>query len=279
MKRLRPLDFLAPPARPWAGYILLMMAGATLVGLAWVFWMTRAPDGVEPLPRRQSATESAPPAEPPAVALSLPPAASGLRPVVAAVDLVPPTAVGPASGAAQPQAAASAVPSAASDAGLPSAAASQAEAGRATDAQAVPALPAMSDAYADARYMREQFQLRQTRALGGPQALPWADILAVLQAHLHGGVGLVGLGPDGVVATPAGRVRMTARAADDARMRAYVDALQADSRLHDVTLVSPVLAEPDGSGLRFSIVLGWRGNPDAPRQGPSVPARDVVSRP
>jgi Tfp pilus assembly protein PilN len=143
----------------------------------------------------------------------------------------------------------------------------------------VAALQPAADTYADATLMREQFQLRQTRAIGGPQALPWADILAVLQLNLRAGVSLLGLGPDAVGATPAGRVRVTARAGDDARMRAYVDALQIDSRLHDVTLVSPVLAEPDGGALRFSVVLGWRGNPDALRQAGSSATRDTVARP
>jgi hypothetical protein len=285
MKRLRPLDFLAPPARPWAGYILLLLAGATLVGLAWVFWMTRAPDGLDPLPRRAQTSDNVPgtrsspnsatsPPAPPAPlapgASSLPtaPAEQGNAAVASRADTG--TSAGPTAPTVQGGAAAALPAASAGGPAAPIAAAS---------AQAVAALPPAADAYADATLMREQAQLRQTRALGGPQALPWADILAVLQGNLRAGVTLLGLGPDAVGTTPAGRMRVTARAGDEARMRDYVDALQVDSRLHDVILVSPVLAEPDGNGLRFSVVLGWRGNPDAPRQGSPSATRDTGARP
>jgi Tfp pilus assembly protein PilN len=275
MKRLRPLDFLAPPARPWAGYILLSLAGATLVGLGWVFWMTRAPDGLEPLPRRSQTSDSSPGTRnsPPTTATANPP------PAMTAPQNNPAAsgaAAGLVTGGNTVAAPAVAVePAALSASSTESPAASTA----AASAQAVAALQPAADAYADATLMREQFQLRQTRALGGPKALPWADILAVLQVNLRAGVSLLGLGPDAVGATPAGRVRVTARASDDARMRAFVDALQVDSRLHDVILVSPVLAEPDGSGLRFSVVLGWRGNPDGPRASGPTSTRDTVARP
>jgi hypothetical protein len=272
MKRLRQLDFLAPPGRPWVGYLLLTLAGTTLLALAWLIWQNRAPDGLDVVARND--------ARPPRLASGadpgvLSPSSDSARSRLGAPAASSPTASSPAAAGSSP-----AAPASADLAATPSdtaASARPADPGASAtpvvSAQAVAALQPANEAYADAAALHEQFQLRQTRAIGGPLALPWVEVMQVLQSQLRSGIAILRIEPEATGSTPALLVRLTARASDDIRMRAFIDALNTDSRLHDVTLIAPVLDAVDGrpadvasaiprrasAGLQFSLVLGWQG--------------------
>jgi hypothetical protein len=267
MKRLRQFDFLAPPTRPWAGYALLVLAGATLLCLGWLIWATRAPEALSPVPRLADST-----------AMRNPPP----TPMAAQATLASKSVTAPAAAAS----AAAGMPLI----GLPVEAAVPAPpASGAADTTVVAAVAqgaALQPITVNPAALREQYQLRQTRAIGGPLALPWAELLIVVQNQLRSGITVQRLEPETTNPVPPLLVRMTALASDEARMRAFIDALRSDARLHDVTLIQPVVEDTDSTnrrtavpGVRFGLLLGWRGTGETARRAGSNTPPPPAARP
>ncbi|MEY4747869.1 MAG: hypothetical protein RIQ60_83 [Pseudomonadota bacterium] len=283
MKRLRQFDFLAPPTRPWAGYSLLMLAGAVLLCLGWLIWATRAPEALSPLPQEADVPlrGSLPqvgvvPASPQSVA-ALPASVAGDNLVLAGS----PTFASAAGVAAVNDGASAPLAGLAVEAALPAPPASGAA--NTTVTAAVAQGTALQATGIDPAALREQYQLRQTRSIGGPLALPWAELLIVVQNQLRSGITLQRLEPDTGSAAPPLQVRLTAVASDEARMLAFIEALKSDARLHDVKL-SPTVAEDADSaarrgsspGQRFALLMGWRGAGDVARRAGNPPAVPTV---
>lgn len=262
MKPLREFDFLAPATRPWAGYLLLTLAGATLFSLAWILWQTRTVDGMDaslrPASGRNAELTGRPgqPQTPLFVsrpAMSVAPGATGMS-----ASAPPSTGMAAASAATTP--------------GATPAGASPASAGSTSDSTtlaAVAPIPATvhsllpagptpaSDLDQREAERREAFQLRRTRAVGGPQALPWVELLQVIQSHQRPGITLLAMEPEVIGRPGPSRVRLNARASDEARLRTFVDALQADARMHEVSYASPLQpADPTPSAASSADLRG-----------------------
>lgn len=95
MKRLHQLDFMAPAARPWAGYMMLALAVATGVVVLSLMWRSRTD-----LPPARSAAAD-PPSAGSAVTLSaVPPAAATFARAASQAGAVPVGLVGPTDAAA-----------------------------------------------------------------------------------------------------------------------------------------------------------------------------------
>ena len=88
-------------------------------------------------------------------------------------------------------------------------------------------------------------------------ATPWADLLAALEAA-PATVALLSIEPSAAKRS----VALTAEAADAKGMIDYLRALQADSRLSEVVLVShQLLVQAPGAPLRFQVQARWGGTP------------------
>ena len=88
-------------------------------------------------------------------------------------------------------------------------------------------------------------------------ATPWADLLAALEAA-PATVALLSIEPSAAKRS----VALTAEAADAKGMIDYLRALQADSRLSEVVLVSHQLqVQAPGAPLRFQVQAHWGGTP------------------
>ena len=105
---------------------------------------------------------------------------------------------------------------------------------------------------------REVALVRATRKVTSDLATPWARLLGSLGSIPGSNVALLSVEP-----TVARRsVRLTAEARDASDMLAYVAALQRDSRLSSVVLVSHQLqAQAPGTPIRFQVQAQWGESP------------------
>lgn len=100
---------------------------------------------------------------------------------------------------------------------------------------------------------RAQFVRKTARSMD----TPWAELLAALEAT-PASVALLSVEPSAAKRS----VSVTAEAATPEQMLAYLRALQADSRLSQVMLVSHELqAQAPGTPLRFQLEAHWGGKP------------------
>jgi hypothetical protein len=101
--------------------------------------------------------------------------------------------------------------------------------------------------------VRVQAQVRDKSAV-----LPWSDVLAVFDSHANGGIGLLRFEPE---PGQAGRVKVSARARDQATATAFVHALEADARLRNVSLIDQVVeASGTDRSVSFTVLAGWRSD-------------------
>jgi Tfp pilus assembly protein PilN len=104
----------------------------------------------------------------------------------------------------------------------------------------------------------EQARLRAVRKVTYGLVTPWADLLDTLESVPHQSVALLSVEPS--VSKRSIRVTAEARNADD--MLAYWSALQQDSRLTAVVLVShQVQQQAPGTPVRFQLQAGWGAAP------------------
>lgn len=101
---------------------------------------------------------------------------------------------------------------------------------------------------------RERVAMRIARVL----QIPWSDLLITIESARHSAVALLALEPS----THDGSLRLTAEARDPKAMLEYLQALQADTRLSQVILVShQVQTQVAGSPVRFQIRSAWGSMP------------------
>jgi Tfp pilus assembly protein PilN len=120
-------------------------------------------------------------------------------------------------------------------------------------------------AEADARSARpatvsagEQARNRATLRVARGLQTPWFDLLSALESAPHDSVALLAIEPS--IARQS--VRLTAEARDPSAMLDYLAALQADSRLAQVMLVShQVQAQAPGRPVRFQMQAAWGVSP------------------
>ena len=137
-------------------------------------------------------------------------------------------------------------------------------AGNARQADTLAALEARrgnATAHAARALAPEPGELARTRAvrqLAQQLVTPWADLLESLESAPNLSVALLSVEPS--VAKRS--LRLTAEARGAADMLDYLGALQRDTRLHSVILVShQVQAQSPGSPLRFQIQAAWGAGP------------------
>jgi hypothetical protein len=247
MKRLHRLDFMAPASRPWAGYVLLLLAVLTTAGVFELLWRTR------------TATATVPEA--------------GLAAAAARTGPLPALSATP--------------PAAATFAGR-TGLSGTADAAAALDAD-TSGTDTAPTAQSDAAAGVDRLQVGQTRSLAGAQALPWARLLATLQAHAGDRIELLRIEPAGRAERPplSTAVHVLAQARSNADIDAFMRALRAEVLLRDVSLTaspSPASSPPrarsganaarrpvadDPGWLQFEAVASWR----APTARPPTDAR------
>lgn len=99
-------------------------------------------------------------------------------------------------------------------------------------------------------------------------AMPWATWLAVLEDHADGKAIVRRVEQDASSET----LKVTARAADTGAMMAYVLALQADTRLQGVKLLSHELLRTEpGAPVQFELAAGAGSTVGTEPQSPSNP--------
>ena len=95
---------------------------------------------------------------------------------------------------------------------------------------------------------------RAVRLVAQNLVTPWADLLASLESAPNRSVALLSVEPS----VSKHSLRLTAEARNAPEMLAYLSALQRDSRLSSVVLVShQVQAQAPGTPVRFQIQAGW----------------------
>lgn len=120
-----------------------------------------------------------------------------------------------------------------------------------------PAKAAVASAKPQRRDPLELAQVQFVRKTARNMATPWTELLAALEAT-PASVALLSVEPSASKRS----VTLTAEAATAAQMLAYLRTLQADTRLHDVLLLSHQLqAQAPGTPLRFQLEGHWGGTP------------------
>lgn len=100
----------------------------------------------------------------------------------------------------------------------------------------------------------ERTRLRALRRVAQNLTTPWADVLESLEAAPNQAVALLSVEPSAAKRS----IRITAEARDAQDMLAYLAALQQDTRLTSVVLLShQVQAQAPGMPLRFQLQAGW----------------------
>jgi Tfp pilus assembly protein PilN len=104
----------------------------------------------------------------------------------------------------------------------------------------------------------EVARARAVRSMAQTLVTPWADLLESLESAPNQSVALLSIEPS--VAKHS--MRLTAEARNPKDMLAYLSALQRDTRLFTVVLVShQIQAQSPGSPVRFQIQAGWGAGP------------------
>jgi Tfp pilus assembly protein PilN len=102
----------------------------------------------------------------------------------------------------------------------------------------------------------ELARTRAVRLVAQNLVTPWADLLASLESAPNKSVALLSVEPS--VSRHSLRLTAEARSAQD--MLGYLSALQRDSRLSSVVLVShQVQAQAPGTPVRFQVQAAWGG--------------------
>ena len=100
----------------------------------------------------------------------------------------------------------------------------------------------------------EVARTRAVRRLAQNLGTPWADLLESLESAPAQSVAILSIEPS----VSKRSVRLTAEARDPQEMLVYLGALQRDSRLSTVVLVSHVVqVQSPGSPVRFQIQANW----------------------
>lgn len=96
----------------------------------------------------------------------------------------------------------------------------------------------------------------QIEALARRLALPWSPLLDLFEGHARRGITLTRFVPD----ADSGRLEIDGRAAGIADLKAYLLALEADTRLADVALRShEAQADAADGAVAFTIAARWGG--------------------
>ena len=97
-------------------------------------------------------------------------------------------------------------------------------------------------------------QLRLVRSTAASLQTPWSDLLAALESAPSDSVALLSIEPS----VQKRSLRLTAEARNPRAMLVYIAALQKDTRLNHVVLVShQVQAQAPGTPLRFQLQASW----------------------
>lgn len=97
-------------------------------------------------------------------------------------------------------------------------------------------------------------KVRSAQLVARSLTTPWADLLAALESAPQQAVALLSIEPSWSKQS----VRLTAEAHDPQAMLDYIDALQNDSRLLSVALISHQFElQTPGAPVRFQLQAGW----------------------
>lgn len=104
----------------------------------------------------------------------------------------------------------------------------------------------------------EMVRLRAVRQVANHLVTPWADLLDTLESAPIESVALLAVEPS----VSKRSLRLTAEARDTRSMLAYLGALQRDTRLNSVVLIShEVQVKAPGTPVRFQIQAVWGAQP------------------
>lgn len=108
----------------------------------------------------------------------------------------------------------------------------------------------------------EQASMQAALGVAGKLAIPWAELLASLEAAEHEDVAILGLTPD----LERRRIRVSAEARDLRGMLHYHERLSQTPVLSEVALLNhEIVADDPSKPVRFNLSAAWRIRANAPQ--------------